>query len=155
MEPKTIKESIDFWRRENAKHKEKYISSGAPSDNHEFCMDGDAETVRDALINSGKFELREHDPDTRGKYQLNHLPEKTIVLVANRGFPIGVIQVPEGWTLSTINRNYEYGGWGLQGYLDTLDDLLVVAEENKISMKTHHRVDPLVVKDIEVVYSPE
>ncbi len=154
MEPKTIRESIEIYRKRISEtgYNQKY----APYDNHKVGMHASPEVARDALLSSGKFQLLEYSRYARGKYQMQSSIHGTLVLVANE---VTEGDYPEGWTGLTLHPDKcKDDNSDMICLLNTLEDLLDVAESNKIAMQTEHRDIEYLIKNgsqIVVSYSPD
>ena len=165
--PNTVRESIDICRMKL--EEEGYSQWSQPYDNHPFRMNGKTEEIRDALVSSGMFEVRDKGI-SRGTYVLRNLNHGTKINLETNFFDdIEEIQeeIAKGWVYSTIHFGSEFKdeeiGQGLAEdgkidltpflkFLKTIEDLLSVAEVNRIPMKTIHKQNR---KRHEVGYDPD
>ena len=147
--PKTIRESLEIYRKRLAEHNGEYEIGYYPDDNHTFWMEADEEIVKIALIDSGKFVLMKDCPPNWGKCNLRHVQSKTKM---NHQTELG--NAPEGLTISTLHPPYPHiPNWDQIGYINTLEDLLIIAKKNKIPMGTYH-INPGHRYEVTVIYKP-
>ncbi len=140
--PKTIRESIDLYRRNLLKEVYDKIMP-SPEDNHVFRMKGEAESIKNSLVFSGKFEIINDKEHILYSEEGNHLrnPEfKTWITFAHpRVHKAEADSVAEGWVYSTIHPEVQCGVLEQSiRVLNTIDDLLIISESGQIPMKTHY-----------------
>jgi len=166
--PKTIRESIDRCREKL--REEGYTQENQPCDNHPFRMKADIDTIRRSLLSSGKFASTDSRSDLwtelYGENRLRSIPHGTAVNLKNGIYDdVRSDEIAEGWIYSTIHfacYNPDGTRWELrsketrfESTLDTIEDLLSVAEANRIPMKTIHRQRTQNSYGCEVTYIPD
>ena len=131
----TIRTGIDECRKKL--REEGYTQLHQPFDNEFFTMRGKTEDIRDVLVSSGKFEETDKH-GYRGRFRLisTHLKSsinlETNILHGENAQTyceeIGLGDIKDGWVYSTIH-DFDT--------LDTIEDLLSVAEERRIPMQVY------------------
>lgn len=157
--PKTPRESIRIYK-ERIAERGFYSDETEPHNNEVFEMKADVKTIINALIASGKFEL---DLDRGEENRLTDVAHNIGIQIANwivhdskNNYALNlktatgkdsihsedvIKRVKEGWVYSTLHiGSHETPARPNENYLYALEDLLDVAEANKIPMATTHRI---------------
>lgn len=154
---KTIRESIDVYKNRFASRDFdrmsgvrliNYMQSNFPYSDQIFYMGASPEEIRDFFVNSGKFRLFTDNPLLCGKYHLKS-DKGSLILVDWPKRPQLPPPLDEGpdffkWTNFLVyfggNVNYNDRIFEHQEIaINTLADLLSIAESNRIAMVTEHR----------------
>jgi len=162
--PKTIRESIDFYRKRIAEEGFKDDGENSynyPGDNSEFFMKVDVGNLRKMLEDSGQFKLYLDKPTPSIAYSMKCTPTKTLVICGREemkkmGYPElrdnnwgGFTIHPDGDEGTT---NEEYRIQIHKRAIDTLEILLSIAEKHRVPMKTYHK--DIITGKHPVSYSP-
>ncbi len=146
MEPKTIRESLDIYRRRLAEGRIPECSEqdNYPYDNHEFALKASHERIRSIFEESRKFKLHLENPSIGVPYSMDLIDPPALVIAWSPEEYAWVFKSYQpylgksGWTGFTMHPKSDCP----KLYLDSiqiLEIILDLATSNKISMFTEHR----------------